>query len=90
MKPINPVGTEVFTYTDKAKRDAAFREMRANGDRWERQAVKFSGNEPVLGEDGKQIVLTQLYLVSGAKNPRPQERPVFRSTWSIAHPKQAV
>jgi hypothetical protein len=78
---------EVYTAVDKIKRDELFQALRKSDDPFERQAVKFSGNEPVLDSDGKQIVLTKLYLTAGAKNPKRQPRPVYRSTWSVAHPK---
>ncbi len=79
---------EVYTSTDKAQRDRLFQALRTSSDPFERQAVKFSGNEPVLDSDGKQIVLTKLYLTAGAKTPKRQPRLVYRSTWSVAHPKE--
>jgi len=76
----------VFTTTDKAKRDELFRLLRESTDPLERQVTKFSGNEPILDAEGKQIVLTQYYLVPGARNPERQSRPVWRSTWSVSYP----
>lgn len=69
------MATEVYTSIDKAKRDELFRELRAHGTAAERQAVKFSGVQPILGEDGKQAV--------DAKG-----RLVWQSNWSVAHPTE--
>lgn len=49
------MSTQVYTYTDKDQRDAFFAELRASSDPNERQAVKFSGVEPMLGPDGAQL-----------------------------------
>jgi hypothetical protein len=78
---------EVYTSTDKAQRDKLFQALRTSSDPFERQAVKFSGVERVLGNDGLHILRRKQYFVSGAKAPRLQYRPVYRSTWSVAHPK---
>ena len=78
---------EVYTSTNKDQRDTLFLALRASSDPFERQAVKFSGVEPVIGEDGQPIVLTKQYLAPGAKDAKLQLRPVYRSTWSVAHPK---
>lgn len=69
------MATEEFTMTDKAKRDAMFQELRNSTHANERQAVKFSSNEPVLGADGKQVIFNG--------------RPVWQSNWSVAYPAQA-
>lgn len=39
----------VFTTTDKDKRDELFQALRTTGDAKEKQAVKFSSNEPIPG-----------------------------------------
>jgi hypothetical protein len=85
MNPKN--NFEIYTSTDKAQRDKLFQALRASSDPFERQAVKFSGVEPVIGADGLQALRRKQYFVSGAKAPRLQYRPVYQSTWSVAHPK---
>jgi hypothetical protein len=75
--------TEVITTTDKAQRDRMFEDLRRNGNELERQVVKFSGNQPVLGPDGKQDGYWKLYEGVG----KPQFRPAFQSTWSVAYPR---
>lgn len=80
-------GTEVITMTDKDKRDRLFEDLRQNGNAEERQVVKFSGVEPVLGTDGKQLHTEKQYWIPGAKHPKVQFRPVFQSNWSVAYPK---
>lgn len=92
---------EVYTMTDKAKRDRMYANFRANGDENERQAVKFSGCEIVLDNSGKPA-----YTVSGLTREESERflnidnkldpkttkelakllRPVYRSTWSVAYP----
>ena len=62
---------EVFTMTDKAKRDEMFMFYRNFGDENERQVVKFSGVEEVPNVD----VLTPTGV-----------RKQYRSTWSVAYP----
>ena len=74
---------EVFTTADKVQRDAMFKDFRENGDEFEKQAVKFSSAEPVLGPDGKQDGYWKIYEKTGF----PQWRPLFRSTWSVAYPR---
>jgi hypothetical protein len=69
---------EVLTMTDKGKRDAIFEDMRANGDDLERQVVKFSSNE-VTGKS---------HFVQYEGRGVNQFRPEFRSTWSVAYPKE--
>ena len=75
--------TEIITTTDKAQRDRLFEDLRKNGNELERQVVKFSGNQPVLGPDGKQDGYWKLYEGVG----KPQFRPMFQSTWSVAYPR---
>ena len=74
---------EVITTTDKNKRDRMFQDLRQNGDELERQVVKFSSNEPILGEldthDGR-------FVFYDIKKRHPQWRPAYRSTWSVAYP----
>ena len=43
---------EVYTMTDKAKRDEMFDQFRASRDPYERQVVKFSGVQAVPGKIG--------------------------------------
>lgn len=65
----------VYTTTDKAKRDELFRELCTRGRGVERQAVRFSGVQPVVGEDGQQKI-------------DEKGRPVWQSNWSVAHPAE--
>jgi hypothetical protein len=75
---------EVITTTDKTLRDRMFEDFRQNGNELEKQVVKFSGWEPVMGEDGTQRGRFVSYVrVTG----KCQWRPLFRSTWSVAYPK---
>jgi hypothetical protein len=67
---------EVMTFTDKAARNKAFKDLKTNGDYLEHQVVRFSGYEPT-GE--KKI---RYEGVEGF-----ELRPVYRSTWSIAYPR---
>lgn len=71
---------EVITTTDKQKRDAMFQELRNSTEANERQAVKFSSNEPVLGEDGKQLLRP-----AGSGNEKLTVG-VWQSNWSVAYP----
>ncbi len=84
------MSTEVYTSHDKETRDKLYEELRAKGDENERQAVKFSGNELVLGEDGQPIYRQVNYTAHGKGGKinvgRPQRRLVYHSTWSVAHP----
>ena len=85
--------TEVITTTDKVQRDRLFEDLRKNGNELERQVVKFSGNQPVLKEDGtQQFDVRQYYPTFGKDrflkfNPKVQIRPEFQSTWSVAYPR---
>lgn len=72
---------EVITTTDKVKRDEMFQDLRKNGDAFERQVVKFSGNEPVFFEGEPESTAIQ-YSSYG----RVQWRPKYVSNWSIAYP----
>lgn len=76
---------EVITTTDKAQRDRMFADLRQNGNELERQVVKFSSNEPVLGPDGEPDGYWKVYEKTGF----PQWRPAFVSTWSVAYPRRA-
>jgi hypothetical protein len=66
---------EVMTFTDKWTRDAAYQDLRKNGDSLERQVVRFSSCE-LTGE--KKIR-------EGAEGF--ELRLVYRSTWSLAYPR---
>ena len=43
---------EIYTMTDKAKRDEMFDQFRASRNPYERQVVKFSGVQAVPGKTG--------------------------------------
>lgn len=92
---------EVITTTDKAKRDEMFTELRANGNRLEKQVVKFSSSEPVMTHfDGLSVQRTSILpnyagrmnKLSKSAAKRGQHianqrvRPHHVSTWSIAYP----
>jgi hypothetical protein len=47
---------EVITTTDKDARDRMFDDLRKNGNKLEKQVMKFSGVEPVLDECGIQQI----------------------------------
>jgi hypothetical protein len=83
---------EVYTMTDKQKRDEMFEDFRKDGSPQERKAVKFSSNEPVLGADGEPLVLGRSYTATGKGGiinfGKTQLRPVYRSTWSVAYPRE--
>jgi hypothetical protein len=85
---------DVITTTDKAKRDDIFRQMRESTDPLERASVKFSGNEPVLNEDGTPQVAIIRYQATGKGGKinlgRRQSRPVMVSNWSVATPRSDV
>lgn len=68
------MGMEVITTTDKDQRDRMFDDLRKNGNRLERQVVKFSSVETVMVEDS----------VSG------KAVPTYRSTYSVAYPNGKV
>ena len=75
---------EIITSTDKAARNRLFDDLRYNGNELEKQVVKFSSNEPVLGEAGTQ---EGHFVFYDKKQKKPQWRPLFRSTWSVAYPR---
>lgn len=79
---------ETFTTVDKAKRDELFDELRKRGLPNEQQAVKYSGVQPVLGEDGKQVVTVYSNSRSKAKAKRFQVRPQWQSNYSVAYPRE--
>ena len=76
---------EVFTTHDKVQRDAIFDDMRANGDEFERKAVKFSSNEVT----GKSHFIQYTALGKGGvvNHGINHFRPEYRSTFSVAYPK---
>ncbi len=78
---------EIYTSTDKAKRDELFQALRKSDDPFERQVVKFSGWEPVIGEDGHEGHFVWYDESRRNKLHPPQRRMHYRSTWSVAHPK---
>lgn len=77
-------GTEVITTVDKQQRDSLFEDLRKNGNEQERQVVKFSGVESVLGEAGIQ---EGRFVFYDKRQRKPQWRPLYRSNWSVAYPK---
>lgn len=70
---------EVITTDDKAKRDFIFNDLRTTGNYLERQAVKFSGVREVLDKDGNPDFIDR---ADGSM------RPLYVSTFSVAHPKR--
>lgn len=77
---------EVITTRSKEQRDAMFLNFRKSDDKLERQVVKFSGSEPVIGDDGKQEVETHTTHYDG-KQLFKVNRLKFVSNWSIAYPR---
>jgi hypothetical protein len=77
---------EVRTTTDKQKRDEIFEDYRKDGSPQERKAVKFSSNEPT----GEVRSINYTATGKGGKLNRGgvQLRPVYRSTWSVAYPRE--
>jgi hypothetical protein len=75
--------TEVVTMTDKNKRDAMYQDLRTNGDELERQVVRFSSYEPVLNENGAQVIIFCRFHGPG----KFQDRPIYQQTWSVAYPR---
>ena len=93
---------EVYTMTDKAKRDRMFEEFRNSTEPNERQVVKFSGVRPVMVtntadyETGHFIDLV-VYTENGTRtaigsDPEKlkQLRFCFESTFSVAYPFAVV
>ena len=83
----------VLTMTDKAKRDAIYEQLRHSDDPLERQAIKFSGVQTVLNDTmTAPKVVTARYKNTGkggtVRLGREQERLVFQSNWSVAHPAE--
>ena len=79
---------QVYTMTDKAKRDQMFDELRRSDDPLERQVVKFSGVQPVM-EDGKpKVDWKPNYAGRTTLKPHRNYRfyGVYESTWSVAYP----
>jgi hypothetical protein len=74
---------EVITMHDKDVRDRLFQDLRKNGNELERQVVKFSSNEPVMGEAEIQ---EGRFVFYDKRRRRPQWRPLYRSTWSVGYP----
>jgi hypothetical protein len=79
---------EVYTMYSKEQRDELFRKFRTEGDEYERQAVKFSGNEIVLDSDGNPAynVRELSKLPKLIRKSSQLGRIAYRSTWSVAHP----
>jgi hypothetical protein len=78
--------------TDKAKRDDIFRQMRESTDPLERASVKFSGNERVAGGPEDWPVSPYVRYTASGKGGKinlgkPQRRPLFVSTYSVATPR---
>ena len=71
----------VYTTTDKVKRDEMFEQFRASDDPWERQVVKFSGCQEVIGEKGESV-----YTFVSSTATKGYARLVYQSTWSVAIP----
>ena len=46
--------TEIFTMTDKVRRDQMFDDLRKNGDATEKQVVKFSGVQSISNSLGNK------------------------------------
>ena len=76
---------EIVTTTDKDQRDRLFEDLRKNGNELERQVVKFSSVEPILGPDGKQDGYWKHYRITGHEG-EAQFRPYWQSNWSVAYP----
>lgn len=77
---------EVITTHDKDVRDRLFQDLRKNGNELEKQVVKFSGNEPVIGETG--FPLAKIVGFRRGDTKRPIWRNIYRSTWSVAYPAE--
>ena len=88
------MATIVITTTDKAKRDDLFRQLRESKDPLEKQVVKFSGSQPKLNEfgepDGHYISYISLGKGGKVNVGKPQFRPDYESTWSVAYPEERI
>jgi hypothetical protein len=73
------MSTNVITTTDKDQRDRIYEDLRANGDEGEKKAVRFSSVELVTPAQYGEPK-------PGHKRPTLIAKPVYRSTWSVAHP----
>ena len=81
---------ETFTTVDKAKRDELFDELRKRGLPNELQAVKFSGVQPVLGEDGTQEIresYDRRRVITTKKDPETMKFHPFQKPETIAEDK---
>ena len=78
------MNTEVITTHLKEARDKMYEDLRENGNEFERQVVRFSDCEQVNYEDDGS---PEIEFVWYEKGKTPQERPVYRSTWSLAYPR---
>lgn len=65
---------ETITQDSKEKRDAIYDDLRRTGNRLERQVVKFSSQEMIVG-DGGEIVLDE------------KGRETYKTVWSVAYPR---
>lgn len=69
---------EVFTTADKVQRDALFKDFRDNGDRLEKQVVKFSSVQAIRGNtgllQGYRSVYSVAYPKNGDRNPTRRTR----------------
>lgn len=69
---------EVFTTTDKARRDQMFEDLRKSDDPLERQVVKFSSVEPSANDSVMQFNDHGKLTYHGPK---------WVSNWSVAYPR---
>lgn len=74
------MASEVITTTDKAKRDALFDDLRKNGNRQERQVVKFSSNEVHAGQyvAGRLVYRSTWSVAYPDGNGKPKHKPSKR------------
>jgi hypothetical protein len=67
---------ETMSFPDKQKRDEVFQDLRANGDEFEQQVVRWSDVEVVKPAGFADI------------NGRLVEtRPIYRDVWLLAYPR---
>ena len=82
---------EVITTTSKEQRDQMFKDFRNSDDPLERQVVKFSGARPLMSGNNEHIVYQVRYTATGkggvVNYGKPQPRPAYESTWSVAYPR---